>query len=562
MSDIAKKARAAMKAKAQRLGSDRPLEKVDSSTWTPSELLNADAKTGMRPVSRRQFKKGGKVVGEAAPVRADRKPRKSGGKAITADSLINRNQKEANEERVGVKHVGGMKKGGRAAHATKGAVRDYSVTGKNTVTERPTPMPPRRPADLPGRDVEPSDLYDADQIARAERGYKKGGRAKKMAGGPMAGAEKMMQRAQAVGNVPGATMNFGKAERGALSPLRATGMKKGGEAHEDVAADKALIKKMVKPSARTGKMGGGLTSLLGGVGAGAIADSMKDDDKDGKKRGGRTGHAKGGSTYGVASKMRLLKTHTEGDNSAKVYKNPDTGEHQVKFFKDGIHQKKADYFADDPSDAHETAQESLKRGFNGGGRTGRATGGQVFSGPGYPGKVSGVVAGGRTAHAAGGKTKGKGKTAINIVINAGKADDGSVMPPGPMGAPKGLPIPVPPPGAGMPPGAAPPMPMPPPGMMGAGGPPGAPPMPPGGMPPMGRKAGGRTYRSYKDMDAGAGSGMGRLEKTEIEEHKRGERKAGGRTYRSYKDMDAGSGSGLGRLEKTEIAARKGGIQRA
>jgi len=40
------------------------------------------------------------------------------------------------------------------------------------------------------------------------------------------------------------------------------------------------------------------------------------------------------------------------------------------------------------------------------------------------------------------------------------------------------------------------------------------------------------------------------------------RKAGGRTYRSYKDMDAGAGSGLGRLEKTEIAARKGGIQRA
>jgi hypothetical protein len=34
------------------------------------------------------------------------------------------------------------------------------------------------------------------------------------------------------------------------------------------------------------------------------------------------------------------------------------------------------------------------------------------------------------------------------------------------------------------------------------------------------------------------------------------RKAGGRVYRSYKDMDAGSGSGLGRLEKTEVAARK------
>jgi hypothetical protein len=40
------------------------------------------------------------------------------------------------------------------------------------------------------------------------------------------------------------------------------------------------------------------------------------------------------------------------------------------------------------------------------------------------------------------------------------------------------------------------------------------------------------------------------------------RKAGGRTYRSYKDMDAGSGGGMGRLEKTEIAKHKGGIQRA
>ena len=37
---------------------------------------------------------------------------------------------------------------------------------------------------------------------------------------------------------------------------------------------------------------------------------------------------------------------------------------------------------------------------------------------------------------------------------------------------------------------------------------------------MPRKSGGRTYRSYKDMDAGAGSGEGREEKTKIEMFKR------------------------------------------
>ena len=398
MSDMAKQARAAMKAKAKRLGEDRPTEKVDSSTWTPPELLNAEAKTGMRPITRRAYKSGGKVEGAKAIANMGKSPR-TGNKPVTADSYINRNVKDANEEREGIKHVGGMKSGGRA---------------------------------------------------------------KKMVGGPMEGAQRMMQRAQSVGDVPGAIMNFSPVKKGSLSPLKTTGMKKGGSAekHEDVAEDKALIKKMVKPAARTGKDEGG---------------SADNDADDGMKKGGR----------------------------AK-----------------------------------------------------RATGGQVFSGPGYPGKVPGVVPGGRTAHARGGKAKGK--TNINIIIGGGKPGamptdpmGGPTLPPGiGAGPPGGIPVQVPPnappPGAGAMPM---PMPIPMPGPAGPAGPPGM---------PMPRKSGGRAYRSYKDMDAGAGSGKGRLEKTEIAE--RSARKVGGRTYSSYKDMDASAANGKGRLEKAEIASKTARIE--
>ncbi len=519
MSDVAKKARAAMKAKAHRLGSDRPLEKVDSSTWTPAPMINADVKTGLRPVSRRQFKKGGKVVGkvhgEEAMQRADRKPRKSGGEVKEwVNAKINRNVKDANEEREGKKHIGAMKKGGRIGRENGGAAprtTDERIKNPNPSPDySPKTDPNYKPDDAPSQS-------DRDALARMSGATtrKNGGRAKKMDGGqmgallgPVGGANRMMQQAAGVAGVPNALMGF---NRGSSRLQRAAGLKKGGKAvgHPDEAADKALIKKMVKPSARTGK-------------------------------------AKGGS---LVTSMAAARPNSR----VEIHKTKDDLQpYVVKHFRDGTHDADMDEGYTSRKEAKEMAAHSAKKGYwkgdaaprsapsknapadkgdvavgdypyKRGGRTGRATGGQVFSGPGYPGKIPGAVPGGRTARAHGGSAKRKGKTDINIVINAEKGGAGAgMMPPGgmPGGPPKGMPVPVPPAPGGMPPGM--PMGMMPPGMMPPGG---APPMPPQGGMPMPRKSGGRTYRSYKDMDAGAGGAKGREEKTEIAKRKGGIQKA-------------------------------------
>lgn len=606
MSNMAKSARAAMKAKAKRLGEARSAGKVSSSDWTPPEELNADVKTGMRPVSRRAFKKGGKVMGDCNAPRADRKPRKSGGKVEYkaeatefANAKINRNAKAANEQREGKKHVGGMKKGGRAqknAGGSSDAIGEY--LDKNPAParapEKSVPLPPPRPKNLdkpkePQADItDPKNWPSTINSHRKSGGKvdKKTGRTKKMMGGPMMNPGQMMAgitpAAMGGGNMPQSggmtgpdprmgmvspkSMEFGQnvvtpglkkggrvsAESEDYKALRQKGgtqvMKKGGKAaHPDEAMDKALIKKMVKKGARTDKAGGGLAEgmkRLMSRGSQMPRPSISQEDKeaDALREQGR----------GVKRLLGQMPRAKGGE----VHKDE----------------------AMDKSLIKKMVKPEARKGKNIGGMLGGLI-------PMALGAMGGKDKdekkhGGRTARKAGGRTKAKGKTNINIMISAGKPEAPGIgpmdMPPPPMGGPGAAPVPVPAPKTPGPQAAPMPMPIPMPMPM-----PGAAP----GGPPMPRKAGGRVSKvakSYKDMEAGAGSGEGRLQKTDIAKRQpkpgfqkgdnvfegqgypnkvpgatggRTAKKKGGKVYKSYKDMDAGAGSGVGRLEKTEIASR-------
>ena len=566
MSSLAKQAREAMKAKASRLTTADPHQKVDSSNWTPPEALNTEAKTGLRPVSRRAFKSGGKVTGAKAKMNLGKKTRASGGKAITANSLINRNVKEANEEREGIKHIGGMKKGGRLKKQAGGSGTANKPTPPRPATPEDEPISPAMRARMQGivnRDAAASRAANAAEQAKQDyevTGQKRGGKidkcwggkAKKAIGGATLAAQRMMQNAQNVAGVPNTGIygsGFERIGAGKLSPAGAavpmSRLKKGGkvEGHPDVKADMALIKKMVKPSAmkRKNRQYGGPTN--------AEIKAAMDVDPD--------------EAFDASESARAASMLYDASQRGKNRMTPNDYENLVRNLGEHINQSDAYYDQDMYRNPSPAMLDAIARQQA---RAGRKTGGGVFSGPGYPGKVPGVT-GGRQAHATGGKAKGKGKTHINIMIAAGKPGMGDMMPPGGPTPPPGMggapggtaPVPMPPAMGGAPM----PMPMPIPMPMGAGAPipPGG--MPPGGMrPPVGRKSGGRLTKvahSYKDMEAGAGSGEGRLQKTDIAKARAGRKgggKVGHRSYHSYKDMDAGAGSGFGRLEKAEIQSRK------
>jgi len=508
MRDYRKQAQDGAAKRLKDIQSGEPHTKVDSSSWSPPEMLEADKQNGMRPVSKRQYKSGGKVHGEHAKKRADRKARKEGGRAMSVDGFINRDDKMANDERAGVKKVGGMKRGGKIHKKARGGP-EGDFADRNYGADEITQMTGNMPRNMP-----------------METSYAKV---------PMPTPRPADKPVKYVGPKPTTNPN--------------AGMKKGGAAHPDEAADKALIRKMVKPSARTGKAEGGeknenitlkkmpsgaqqytrgdthrdRADLLNELGYNqaknnsakaskmiwnnAFGDEMADWDKDinegrySEKRGGRTKREK--HCWGGEAKSKKA----EGGSTKWIQgaiKHPGSL-HKALHVPAGekIPAKKLEKAAhsDNPKLAKKAnLAKTLKRMHHAdGGEAGRG----LYVRQGYPHEVPGVD-GGRVARKHGGSAKGK--TNVNIMIHPhSAAQQPPAMP---------MPMPVPPPRPPMAP------PMPPQGMpMGApmGGAPALPPMGAGrpGMPPIGRKNGGKIPAGMKTMhviDNAAGGGLGRLEK--------------------------------------------------
>lgn len=258
----AKSLREAMKSKARRLAGASST-KLDSSDFTPAEPLNADVKTGMRPISRRAFKSGGKVDGDEAKGNASRTPRGNIG-------LANTNQRIANEERDGKKHVGGFKKGGRVPKYIGGSAADAVAVeppteapvskyiakrkdgGRTGKMDGGTMRPMARPADLEAAQA----IHRGNRAAMNSDAPLKMGNAPETSIRPKARAmnpeemknQEMLDRAAKYGQKSGGKVGSDNqpvstagGDAGDRQPKKKGGMVEGSA--KDMAEDKAMAKK-------------------------------------------------------------------------------------------------------------------------------------------------------------------------------------------------------------------------------------------------------------------------------------------------------------------------------
>ena len=303
----AKSLRAAMKEKAKRLASSSS-EKVDSSTFTPAEPMNADVKTGMRPISRRAFKAGGKVEGGENARRADRTPRGFQEKV----GLANTNQKDANEEREGKKHIGALKTGGRVKKMGGGLMDPKKGEGMMTAPlDHSQPLPKSERTSMkqtPEQVAEGNRLMREEQRREGDMTRRKhGGRTAKQCGGMTGGSDQE-------------PVSSAGPDEGGREPKKKGGKVEGSA--KDVREDKMLAKKHgmsmkeweaspedKKHDAPKKKSGGGLYANIhakreriedgskekmrkpGAKGA-PTAEAFKASERTARKDGGRTGKGK------------------------------------------------------------------------------------------------------------------------------------------------------------------------------------------------------------------------------------------------------------------------------
>ena len=496
MSEMAKAARAAMKQKAKRLTTD-PHKKVDASSWEPEEPMNTGAKTGLRPISPRAYKRGGKVgmkaEGCASTPNAGRKARKDGGKiSDLINAKVNRNVKEANASEFGRPHIGGMNKGGRTGKMDGGSMNApvgdprLGIVPRARLNMTNQPNPYKRGGKACGGYQEGGSVAKdfakiqkmiearkAMQTENALESVRRGNATSRPLDRLPASSEDM------VGRRPMVTGPSGEAY---VPPAR-MGRKAGGKVDE--AQDKKLVKKAFRQHEKA-EHGGKHTELKlkkGGTAKKARGGSMSPDEFEAARR-----------------VMRVSRKKPDPVDDELFDKGA-----RAKYMQQKYNEFRSAKDKDDMPMGRAKSGDDYKRGGKAGNYTGgtRPTGGRVA-------KAGGGLLNAMNDDAP--KSKKSGKTNINIIINPHKMDNQPPAPGAPMPPP---PRPMPPP---MPP-------MPPQGGAPGGMPPGMPPVggPPPGMLPMPRKSGGkvghRSYSSYEDMDAGSGGGLGRLEKIEIAKKK-------------------------------------------